>query len=84
MEFTINQIAAILLGEVDGNGKEKIKTISKIQELGWPVNIIALTSFDDQELVQKAVQAGAVGFLHKDVHADKLAGAIRDAADGRR
>ncbi|MCK5705200.1 MAG: UDP-3-O-(3-hydroxymyristoyl)glucosamine N-acyltransferase [Cyclobacteriaceae bacterium] len=32
MDFTINQIAAILLGEVDGNGNEIIKTISKIQE----------------------------------------------------
>ena len=58
-------------------------TISQMREQGWTVNIIALTSFDDQALVQKAVQAGAVGFLHKDVHADKLAAAIRDAAHGR-
>jgi NarL family two-component system response regulator LiaR len=68
----------MVMPEMDG-----LTTISKIRELGWPVQIIALTSFDDQELVQKAVQAGAVGFLHKDVHADKLAKAIRDAADGR-
>lgn len=58
-------------------------TISHICGEGWPVNIIALTSFDDQELVQAALQAGAGGFLHKDVHADKLAQAIRDASDGR-
>lgn len=32
MEFTINQIAAILQGEVEGNGQEKVKTIGKIQE----------------------------------------------------
>lgn len=32
MEFTINQIAAILQGEVDGDGQKKVKTISKIQE----------------------------------------------------
>ena len=32
MEFTINQIAAILQGEVDGDGLKKVKTISKIQE----------------------------------------------------
>jgi len=57
--------------------------INHMREQGWPVNIIALTSFDDQDLVQKAVQAGAVGFLHKDVHAAKLAKAIRDAAHGR-
>ncbi len=32
MEFTINQIAAILQGEVDGDGQKKVKTISKIEE----------------------------------------------------
>ena len=57
--------------------------ISQMRERGWPVEIIALTSFDDQALVQAALQAGAVGFLHKDVHADKLAAAIRNAARGQ-
>ena len=32
MDFTINQIAAILQGEVDGNGQEKVKTIGKIED----------------------------------------------------
>ena len=58
-------------------------TIQRMREEGWPVQIIALTSFDDQEWVSQALQAGAVGFLHKDVHADKLADAIREAAHGR-
>ena len=62
------------------NGPE---TIRQIKANGWPVQVIALTSFDDQDMVQTAVQAGAVGFLHKDVHADKLAEAIRKAAKGQ-
>src|SRR6185503_807618 len=32
MEFTINQIAAMLGGEVKGNGNEKINMLAKIQE----------------------------------------------------
>lgn len=32
MEFTINQIAAMLQGEVEGNGQEKVKAIGKIQD----------------------------------------------------
>ena len=68
----------MVMPEMDGPA-----AISQMRKQGWPVNIIALTSFDDQDLVQKAVQAGAVGFLHKDVHADKLAEAIRNAASGR-
>ncbi|MCO5189687.1 MAG: response regulator transcription factor [Anaerolineae bacterium] len=46
------------------------------------IQIIALTSFDESNLVSRAIQAGAVGFLYKDVHADKLAQAIRDAHVG--
>ena len=32
MEFTINQIAAMLQGEVEGNGNEAVSTIGKIEE----------------------------------------------------
>src|SRR5262245_30994933 len=37
------------------------------------IQIIALTSFVDEALVQRALRAGAIGYLLKDVHADKLA-----------
>ncbi len=47
------------------------------------VQVIALTSFKDRELVQDALQAGAIGYLLKDVSADELAQAIRAAHAGR-
>ena len=46
------------------------------------VKIIALTSFVEEELVQKMIQAGAIGYLLKDVHSDRLAEAIRAAHHG--
>ncbi|HSR30274.1 MAG TPA: response regulator transcription factor [Anaerolineae bacterium] len=50
----------------------------------WPkTQVIALTSFKDREWVEKAMQAGAVGYLLKDVSADELAAAIRAAQAGR-
>jgi len=50
----------------------------------WPqVQIIALTSFQDKELVQDALQAGAIGYLLKNVSGDELAEAIRAAHAGR-
>lgn len=49
----------------------------------WPgVRIIALTNFHDTELVQGALQAGATGYLLKNVSADQLADAIRTAYAG--
>lgn len=47
------------------------------------IQVIALTSFTDEILVQSALQAGAIGYLLKDVSADSLAQAIRDAHAGR-
>jgi two-component system, NarL family, response regulator LiaR len=47
------------------------------------VRVVALTSFKEQELVQNALQAGAIGYLLKDVSADELAQAIRAAHSGR-
>ncbi|HSG16754.1 MAG TPA: response regulator transcription factor [Anaerolineae bacterium] len=47
------------------------------------IQIIALSTFSEQDLVKQAIEAGAIGYLLKDVHADKLAQAIRDAHHGR-
>lgn len=47
------------------------------------VQVIVLTSFKDQKLVQDALQAGAISYLLKDVSATELAQAIRAAHMGR-
>jgi len=50
----------------------------------WPhIQVVALTSFQEKELVREALQAGAIGYLLKNVSADDLAAAIREAAAGR-
>jgi NarL family two-component system response regulator LiaR len=47
------------------------------------IQVIALTSFKEKDLVEGALQAGAIGYLLKDVSADELANAIRSAAAGK-
>jgi len=47
------------------------------------IKIIAMTSFEEEELVQGVLAAGAISYLLKNVTADELAKAIRDAALGR-
>jgi NarL family two-component system response regulator LiaR len=50
----------------------------------WPdVQVIALTSFKEQDLVYEALQAGAIGYLLKNVSGNDLASAIRAAYAGR-
>ena len=51
----------------------------------WPkVQVIALTSFQEKELIQEAFQAGAISYLLKNVSGEDLAEAIRASYAGRR
>ena len=62
------------------NGAEATEAILK----NCPqVKVIALTSFKEQNLVEGALKAGAIGYLLKDVDADDLATAIRQAYAGK-
>ena len=47
------------------------------------IQVIALTSFKEGKLIKSALEAGAIGYLLKDISADDLARAIRAAHAGR-
>ena len=50
----------------------------------WPkVQVLALTASEEQGLIQKVLQAGAIGYLVKNLSIDELAQAIRSAHAGR-
>lgn len=49
----------------------------------WPqIQVLVLTTYDDDELVFRSIEAGASGYLLKDVGSDALAEAVRAAARG--
>jgi DNA-binding NarL/FixJ family response regulator len=49
----------------------------------WPdVRVLVLTTYDDEELVFRSIEAGAAGYLLKDVGSDALAEAVRAASRG--
>ncbi len=64
-------------------GMDGATATRKIKEQCPEIQVIALTSFKEQELVQGALQAGAIGYLLKDVTAEELANAIRAAYAGK-
>lgn len=62
------------------DGAEATRQIRK--HYPW-TQVLALTSFKDDDLVQRVLQAGAIGYLLKNVDAEELANAIRSAYAGR-
>lgn len=67
----------LVLPELDG-----ISAIHEIRARHPDIEILVLTSFIDDQKVRDAIQAGAAGYLMKDVSPAELARAIRAAARG--
>ena len=59
-----------------------IAATRQVKSLAADVKVIALTSFTEDEKVFPAIQAGASGYLLKDVSPDELVEAIRAAYQG--
>lgn len=67
----------LLMPKMDG-----ITAIAKIKESRPGVEIVAVTSFIEEQKVTSALEAGASGYLLKDAEADEVASAIRAAHAG--
>lgn len=64
-------------------GMDGAAATKAIRQVCPEVQVIALTSFKEEELVQGALKSGAIGYLLKNISAEELAGAIRAAKAGR-
>jgi two-component system, NarL family, response regulator LiaR len=64
-------------------GTDGITATHEIHQKYPKVKVIALTSFAEQNMVQGALQAGAIGYLQKNVTAKELGHAIRAAHEGK-
>ena len=64
-------------------GMDGVAATRNIREKFPHVKVLALTSFEEDKLVQDALRAGAIGYLMKTVTARELASAIRAAHEGK-
>jgi DNA-binding NarL/FixJ family response regulator/class 3 adenylate cyclase len=67
----------LLMPKMDG-----LTAIATIKQAHPEVEIVAVTSFIEEEKVTSALEAGASGYLLKDADAEEVASAIRDAFAG--
>ncbi|MFG2018253.1 response regulator [Actinomadura geliboluensis] len=72
----------VLLLDLRMPGRDGIATLTAMRERGLAVPTLVLTTFDDDELVLRALRAGASGYLLKDVTLDQVVTAIRTLAEG--
>ncbi len=67
----------LLMPRMDG-----LTAIGRFREELPKIEVVAMTSFIEEDKVTTALEAGAAGYLLKDASADEVATAIRDAHDG--
>lgn len=68
----------LVMPDMDG-----LETTRAILDRHPQVKIIILTSFPEEDLVQRALQSGAIGYLLKNVSISTLSNAIRSAYSGQ-
>jgi DNA-binding NarL/FixJ family response regulator len=73
----------VVLMDLEMPGKDGIEATRELLAGRPETAVVVLTSFSDRERILAALDAGAVGYLLKDVEPDELARAIHAAARGQ-
>jgi NarL family two-component system response regulator LiaR len=73
----------VILMDMSMPGMDGATATRAIRKQFPKVQIIALTSFKEGKLIKNALEAGAIGYLLKDISADDLVRSIRAAHTGR-
>jgi len=73
----------VILMDLMMPGMDGVAATRLIKEQNPSVQVNALTSFQEDELVQSAMKAGAIGYLMKNVTVRELETAIRAALEGK-
>ncbi|WP_037363247.1 response regulator transcription factor [Amycolatopsis orientalis] len=82
VEQVVRHRPAVVLMDLRMPGVDGLAAIERICALPEPPAVVALTTFDADTYVIRALRAGAAGFLVKSTPPEDLIGLVRVAADG--
>lgn len=83
LEVCARDLPDVVLMDLELPESDGISAMKDIRRLYPDVKVLILTSYQEPDLVERAVHGGASGYLLKNVSAYDLAGAIRAASQGR-
>jgi DNA-binding NarL/FixJ family response regulator len=72
----------LVLLDLELPGIDGIEVTRRLKRRVPEVDVLILTSFDDEKKVYEAIQAGAAGYLVKRVGPEKIRSAIREVLEG--
>ncbi|MFE9635003.1 response regulator [Streptomyces sp. NPDC006463] len=72
----------LILMDLRMPGGDGVESTARITAAGLPVRVVVLTTYEDDRDILRAVEAGAAGYLLKDMARAELAEAVRAAVRG--
>lgn len=82
--YLVGQLSPdIILMDVRMPGMSGLDVLRKLRAQGSQVPVLMLTTFEDKESLQQAIQLGAKGYLLKDVSLDNLISSIELVVGGQ-
>jgi DNA-binding NarL/FixJ family response regulator len=81
IEFLANEMVDLVVMDIRMRGIDGIEATRRIRDLDGPP-VLVLTTFDDDEILWGAIDAGAAGFILKEAPASDLIRAAHTVADG--
>ncbi|MFB9907455.1 response regulator, partial [Allokutzneria oryzae] len=82
VESVVRHRPDVVLMDLRMPGVDGLTAIERIHRMPSPPTVVALTTFDADQYVIRALRAGASGFLVKSTPPEDLIGLVRVAADG--
>ncbi len=83
LEMLETKTADIVLMDINMSPVNGIEATEKALEKFPDLSVIALTMYDDEEHLQSMIDAGAKGFMLKNIHTADLDRALKLVADGK-
>ncbi len=83
LDALATQPVDLVLSDIRMPGMDGIEALQALRARGDATPVLLLTTFDDADLLLRATEAGAQGFLLKDAAPDDLRAAIEQVARGQ-
>ncbi|WP_448120766.1 response regulator [Xanthomonas arboricola] len=82
LDALVSTIVDVVLSDIRMPGVDGIQALQQLRARGDRTPVLLLTTFDDSDLLLRATEAGAQGFLLKDAAPEDLREAIERVAHG--
>jgi two-component system, NarL family, response regulator len=84
LQFIAREVVDVMLLDLRMPGMNGISVLQTLQTAADPPKVIVLTSYDQDEMIYKAIKSGAQGYVLKDASEAELIAAITAVHEGKR